>query len=319
MPVLELKHLSTLLALAETGSLTRAAGTLGITQSAVTHRISEAQRRLGVTLVKKSGRRVFLTPAAERLQSVGLRTLAEIDRVEREVTAEHGEGRHWVRFGQAVSSRYRWLPGFLKQFENVLRDIELDLVARATFQPLQMLHDGAVDVLSISGLEGASGAFEWIHLMKDPLVVILPPGHPLAQSKRIRVSALNDERFLMHSAAREPGFDWQGHYLPKTLSFRHTKEVQVPEAIIDLVEVGIGVSILPRWIVEPELANGRLIARPLEGRNLWTDWWAVIRSNEPAGSATRRVVAALVEWCDRPGSRRPSPKLGQRSWRIRKR
>lgn len=297
-----------LLALAETGSVTQAAVKLGITQSAVTHRISEAQRRLGVTLVKRVGRRVFLTPAAERLHGLALRSLADIDKVEREVAAEHGEARHLVRFGQAIYSRYRWLPGFLKRFERALRDIELDLVARATFQPLQTLHDGAVDVLSMSGQAGTSAAFEWIHLMRDPLVVILPPGHRLEQNRRIRMAALNEERLILHSSTREPGFEWQALDLPKTLSPRHIKEVQVPEAIIDLVEAGLGVSILPRWIVEPELASGTLVARPLEGPPLWTDWWAVIRANELPGSATRRVVSALVEWCDRPGTRQQPSK-----------
>jgi LysR family transcriptional regulator for metE and metH len=306
MAILEIRHLAMLLALAETGSVTQAAIKLGITQSAVTHRISEAQRRLGVTLVKKVGRRIFLTPAAERLHELAMRSLADIERVEREVAAEHGEARHLVRFGQAVYSGYRWLPGFLKRFELALRDIELDLVARATFQPLQTLRDGAVDVLSMSGRAGSSAGFEWTHLMRDPLVVILPPGHRLAARKRIPAAEMNEERFIMHSTAREPGFEWQALDLPKSLSLRHAKEVQVPEAIIDLVEAGVGVSILPRWIVEPELASGKLIARPLEGEALWTDWWAVIRANEHVGSATRRVVTALVEWCDRPGTKPPS-------------
>src|SRR5262245_24721367 len=117
MAILEIRHLAMVVALAETGSVTRAASKLGITQSAVTHRISEAQRRLGVTLVKKVGRRIFLTPACERLHELALRSLADIERVEREVAAEHGEARHLVRFGQAVYSGYRWLPGFLKRFE----------------------------------------------------------------------------------------------------------------------------------------------------------------------------------------------------------
>jgi LysR family transcriptional regulator for metE and metH len=303
MAALEIRHLAMLVALAETGSVTQAAIKLGITQSAVTHRISEAQRRLGVTLVKKVGRRIFLTPAAERLHELAMRTLTDIERVEREVAAEHGEARHLVRFGQAVYSRYRWLPGFLKRFEQALRDIELDLVARATFQPLQTLYDGAVDVLSVSGPAGSSAAFEWIHLMCDPLVVILPPGHRLAERKRIRAAEMSEERFIVHSKAREPGFEWQALDLPKGLSLRHAMEVEVPEAIIDMVEAGVGISLLPRWIVEPELASGKLIARPLEGEALWTDWWAVIRANEHVGSATRRVVAALVDWCDRPGTK----------------
>jgi LysR family transcriptional regulator for metE and metH len=302
-------------ALAETGSVTQAALKLGITQSAVTHRIAEAQRRLGVTLVKRVGRRIFLTPAAERLDALAMRSLAEIERVEREVAAEYGKAKHLVRFGQAVYSRYRWLPGFLKRYERSLRDIELDLVARATFQPLQALYDGAVDVLSISGPAGTGAAFEWIHLMCDPLVVILPPDHRLAGRKRIRIKDLNEERCIVQSTAREPGYERQAMGLPRSLALPHAKEVQLPEAIIDLVQAGVGVAILPRWIVEPELSNGTLIARSLEGKALRIDWWAVIRANEAAVSATRRVVAALVDWCDRPETRQRSAPIRRRSSR----
>jgi LysR family transcriptional regulator for metE and metH len=300
VPTLEIRHLAMLVALSETGSVTQAAQRLGITQSAVTHRIGEAQRRLGVNLVKRVGRRVFLTPAAERLHAVALRTLGDIERVEQEVIAQHSRSVNLVRFGQAVYSRYRWLPGFLKAFERALRDIELDLVARATYQPLQTLQEGAVDIVSVSGPKGPEGSFEWIHLMRDPLVVIMSRDHRLAHRGRIDPSDLSDERFIAHANAREPGFEWQAKTLPIDLPLRHAKEVQLPEAIIDLVGAGLGVSVLPYWIVMPEVASGALIARPLTKQGVWIDWWAVIRSSEREGSPTRRVAQALVKWCDRP-------------------
>jgi LysR family transcriptional regulator for metE and metH len=301
-----------LVALSETGSVTQAAQRLGITQSAVTHRIAEAQRRLGVMLVKRVGRRVSLTPAAERLHAVALRTLGEIERTEQDVIAQHGRSMSLVRFGQAVYSRYRWLPGFLKAFEHPLRDIELDLVARATFQPLQALQEGAVDIVSASGPKGAEAGFEWIHLMRDPLAVIMAPGHRLMNRSHVDPADLAGERFIAHAAAREPGFAWQARTLPADVSPSHAREVQLPEAIIDLVSAGLGVSVLPYWIVEPEVAAGALAARKLTRAGLWTDWWAIIRAGERGDSATRRVARALAQWCDRPASDAVKSLFGRR-------
>src|SRR3954462_9479459 len=100
--LLELRHLEMLVVLAETGSVTQTSQRLRITQSAVTHRITEAQRRLGVRLVKKVGRRVLLTPAAQRLQDVAARCLEEVARAEQDIVAQFGRSVEVVRFGQAV-------------------------------------------------------------------------------------------------------------------------------------------------------------------------------------------------------------------------
>ena len=63
--------------------------------------------------------------------------------------------------------------------------------------------------------------------------------------------------------------------------------VQVPEAIIDLVRAGFGISILSRWAVEPEIADGTLVARPLGEEGLSLDWWAVIRTDDAEDAPSR--------------------------------
>jgi LysR family transcriptional regulator for metE and metH len=153
--------------------------------------------------------------------------------------------------------------------------------------------------------------------MRDPLAAIMAPGHRLVGRAHVDPADLAGERFIAHAAAREPGFGWQARTLPADLSPRHAREVQLPEAIIDLVSAGLGVGVLPYWIVEPEVAAGALVARKLTRAGLWTDWWAIIRAGERAGSPTRRVAQALVKWCDRPEGAAVRALFGRGGQRIR--
>jgi LysR family transcriptional regulator for metE and metH len=70
----------------------------------------------------------------------------------------------------------------------------------------------------------------------------------------------------------------------------------VPEAIIDLVRAGFGISILSRWAVEPEISDGTLVAKPITREGVSIPWWGVIRAAEDDDSPARRVVEAMVAW-----------------------
>ncbi|MDP6621892.1 MAG: LysR family transcriptional regulator [Alphaproteobacteria bacterium] len=97
---------------------------LGITQSALSHRIREAERRLDTALFKKVGRRLHMTPAGERLHAAALRAVDEVTRAEEEVQALSDKISHLVRLGQGTYSRFHWLPEFLGEFYAQAPDVE---------------------------------------------------------------------------------------------------------------------------------------------------------------------------------------------------
>ena len=126
-PRLDVRHLAMLRAIAETGSVTRAADTLGVTQSALTHRIREAERRLGTPLFGRVGHRLYLTPAGERLYSTAVFVIADLERAESDVRVLTEQQRTVVRLGQGTYSRFHWYPDFVQTLNEP--DIELDIVA----------------------------------------------------------------------------------------------------------------------------------------------------------------------------------------------
>lgn len=295
-PKLEVRHLLTLNAVAETGTVTQAAERLGVTQSALTHRIREAERRLDTQLFKKVGRRVFLTPAGERLQAAAVRVIDEISRAEEEIRTQNGVSRSVVRLGQGTYSRYHWLPEFMAKLAHHAPDIEIDLVARAVYQPFLALQEGAADLVVVHGSERRAPQFRWYRFSPDPLVAIMAPDHPLARKSFVVAEDFVDERYITYSLMPELGLEWHTIMRPSSIQPRRLSVVQVPEAIIDLVRAGFGVSILSRWAVEPEIADGTLIAKPITPDGVTVNWWGVIRAAEEENSPAQRVVEAMVAW-----------------------
>lgn len=295
-PKLEIRHLQMLAAIAETGTVTQAAKRLGVTQSALTHRIREAERRLDAQLFKKVGRRVFLTPAGERLQAAAVRVVDELSHAEEEIRGQDGAPRAIVRLGQATYSRYHWLPEFIEMLARRAPDIEIDLVARAAYQPFVALQEGSADAVVMHASERRALQLNWYRLGPDPLVAIMAPEHPLAEKAYLVAEDFADQRYITYSLMPELGFEWHSVMRPGNIQPRRLSVVQVPEAIIDLVRAGFGVSILSRWAVEPEIADGTLVAKPINRGGVTLNWWGVVRASEEPGSPARRVVEAMMDW-----------------------
>ncbi len=299
IPKLEVRHLLMLQAITETGSVTRAAERLAVTQSALTHRIREAERRLGVALFKRVGRRVFLTPAGERLQGTAVRVIDELQRAEDELRVPSGQAREVVRLGQGTYSRFHWLPELVNVLARTEPDLEIDLVARATHQPLVALQEGAADAVIVQGERRETGRFRWLRLQPDQLVAIMAPTHALAHKPYLVAEDFADERYITYSLTPEPGFEWQQVMRPANVRPRRLSLVQVPEAIIDLVRAGFGVSVLSSWFVEPEVEDGTLVAKPVTRDGITLNWWLAIRATEREGSPTRRLADAIIAWSGR--------------------
>jgi len=303
LPRLGINHLSVLAVLAESGSLTATAGRLGVTQSAVSHRLREAERRLGVKLTQREGGAIALTPEGERLRRFADSMLEELARLEQDLAARQRSGQRLVRLGQATYSRYHWLPAFLEDLARQEPDLSVDLSGQATARPFASLADGAVDVSLVYGRPAREARFRWHRLGTDPLVAVLSPAHRLAGAAALTSEAVAEERVFTYPLTVEPGFEWEQLIGRPSVPLRRIAPMPTPEAVIDLVRAGYGIAVFSRWAISPELEAGSLIAKPLGPEETLLDWWAVTRRSETADGPAARLAAAFVRWAaryDRP-------------------
>ena len=284
-------------AMARAGSVTRAASVLGLTQSALSHQIREAERRLGIDLFVQSNKKMQMTVAAELLNEEAGRILSQLERVEAEVTSQGAELRHIVRIGCGAYSGYRWLPRFLKSFQEKAADIDIEVVADATQRPMKALIDRNIDIAVTSGMPDKTAARS-LRLFRDELILIMPPDHSLAGKGVVVAQDLADQVYISYSDIAEKGHEYDSFLKPAQVTYRKMLKVELTEAIVELVMGGFGISILSKWAVSPYLRSGALVAAKITRKGLFVDWHAMIRKSEPADSPAGRMAEALKFWCE---------------------
>ncbi|MCZ2721579.1 LysR substrate-binding domain-containing protein [Marinomonas sp. 15G1-11] len=292
---LDIKHWEMLNAIDKTGTLRQAAFVLGITQSALSHRLAEAERRLGGLLFEREGRRLRQTAAGRAMTQTANQIIPALQRAEFDFQQMALNKTTVVRFGIAAYSYYHWLPAFLKVMSKKEPDIQLELVASATQNPMKNLQHGDVDVILAPGHLAIPG-IDAIPTFQDELVLITPNQHRLASKAFIEATDLTGEDYLTYSKSAQPGFEYERFIRPSGVVPHLVTVVEVTDAIIELIAAGFGVSILSRWAVQSAIKNGSVSAVSVGKEKLDLNWSALIRESEPASSAARVVSRRLAEW-----------------------
>ena len=243
---MSIKKYEAFVKIVEVGSLTRAAEELGYTQSGVSHMISALEEDFGFVLLRRSRAGVQLTDEGRRvLPSIrGLLTYHE--QLSQVVSEVHGLRAGTVRVAAFSSVAVHWLPGMIRSFQMTCPHIEFKLLNGDYHDMEKWLGDGAAD-LGFVTLPVRSG-WTAVPLAEDPLMAILPKGHPLTRA----------ERFPLTAAATEPMIgllESSDHDLRRILApvgIRPNVKFTTKDdyAIIAMVENGLGVSILPQLLLE---------------------------------------------------------------------
>ncbi len=298
LPRLELRHIAVLDAISRYGTATAAAQQLNLTPSAITHRIREAERRLDLTLTMRFGNKLRLTTVGERLAQSAGRTVEEMLRAE--LDAERiGRGvTSIVRLGMGSYSFYHWLPSFLRYLATVDHGMQIDINGTTAQQPLALLRDGTADILLQPGpLSGKDVTSQ--PLFTDELVCVMSPEHPLAGRDHVHASDLTEETHFTYNAVAQEGFEYdlflrpEGHFPSRLVT------VSSPEAIVELVTAGLGISILARWAVEQRLLKKELVAARLGDNGLPLEWHLVTRNSQTSGSPVAECASVLLDWASR--------------------
>jgi LysR family transcriptional regulator, regulator for metE and metH len=142
---LELRHLHTLLALAHTGSVAKAAERVFVTQSALSHQIKALESHYGVALFERNTKPVRFTPAGARLLALATEVTRLVEDAEREVARLASGGAGQLRVAVECHTCFDWLMPAMDAFRGRWPDIELDLVSGFHAQPQSLVESGVAD------------------------------------------------------------------------------------------------------------------------------------------------------------------------------
>lgn len=270
---LEIRHLRLVAAIAASGSVTKAAEQLHLTQSALSHQLRDIEDRFKTAFFVRLGRRMVLTPSGERVLESAKRVLDEIQRAEEDVHRLAGGGEGVIRVCTECNTGYHWLPPLLTAFHRKHPNVVVNVMAEATRRPVQALLNGELDLAVLSNAT-TDRRLRVRPLFDDEMVAIVSPRHAFAQRGWATPRELAGEHLLVYSSAPDESFMLRKVLGPAGLVPRRLSFIMLTEAMIELARAGLGVGVLPRWSAERAITAKAVAPVSIGRRGVYRQWSA---------------------------------------------
>ena len=279
-------------AVARSGSFSRAASELAISQPSVSIQVGELERQFGVELFEPAGKSVRLTEAGRLCYDYAGRILTLIDEAQRAMDDIKGLQRGRLLLGATQIPGTYILPALLGRLKAQLPRLEIALRIDEPRKIQEMVLRHELD-LAVTGSRLALPDLEAVPLAADEMVLIVAPAHRFAALADVPVAELSAEPFVLRergSGSREMVDDAlhrAGVYITPAL------ELEGVDAVKQAVAANLGVSILSRCAIELEVASGRLREVPVRGLNVRRTIW-LIRHRDRQLPRVAQAFLALV-------------------------
>ncbi len=286
---IEFRHLRTIKAIHETGGLARAADSLGITQSALSHQIKGIEDQAGVELFARRSKPL-------KLSAAGLRMLAAAERILPEVAALEAEFSGLVR-GSAgrmhiaieCHACFEWLFPVLEGFRKAWPDVDVDIRPGLAFDALPALRKEEVDLVVSSDPEDIPGV-TFLPLFDYEPVFVAASKHPLAGKPFVEAGDFRDQTLITYPVDRARLDVFSQLLSPAKVEPKEIRQVELTAVILLLVASNRGVAVLPDWVVRQTSYGSDFITRPLTAKGVTRRLYAAVREEE----ADLPYVAHLV-------------------------
>lgn len=263
--VFDLVTIRTLALIGQTSSITRTAADLGYSQPAISQRISRAEDKLGVQLVRRQGNTVALTEAGALLAGVSPRIEEALEDARLGLTDLTTLRSGSFTLSSFPSASATLVPVVLSNLRDARPGLRISYVEAEPPQALELLRDRRIDAAltcTYPGERPSSGStLQRLPLFSDPLRVIMPTSHPLAGEPTVELADLQDEEWVagcplcrgyMVTTCHDRGFT------PNV-----TFETDNFAAVVGFVSRGLGVSIVPALVLRTVAIPGSVVIRRL--------------------------------------------------------
>lgn len=280
--MLELRHLKTLQALREHGSLVAAADRLHVTPSALSHQLRELEQWLDLSLLSRKSRPLQFSPAGLRLLALADQVLPLVNATRAELTRmAHGQtGR--LLLASECHSCFDWLMPVLNQYRQDFPDVDLDFANGFEPEPHQQLLQSDIDILITADNFNLSGlAYQAIFDYESRLV--MAPNHPLASQEILNAEDIAAQTLIAYPVEPHRLDIIAGFLAHHQLQPEYIRTTELTPMLIQLVASGRGIAALPDWVIKDYEQKGWVVSRRLpskDGLGLRRTLYAAYRDNE---------------------------------------
>jgi len=286
--MLELRHLRTIVALAEGGGLGRAAKRVHLSESALSHQIKLIEEHYGEIYQRKS-QPLRLTAVGRRLLQLSYKVEEALGEAERDLALLKDGRSGDLRVAVECHSCFDWLMPAMDAFRETWDAVELDLVSGFHPDPVALLGERQADLVIVSQAERRPGLV-FHPLFRFEMLALVPSGHPYARRRFITAKDFASETLVTYPIP-DSRLDIVREVLGPAGINPPRRTTALTVAILQLVASRRGLAVLPGWAVEPYLARGYVHACRVGREGLWSTLYAATS----ARSARLAYMRAFIE------------------------
>jgi len=283
----DLRQLEILRAVADTGSFTAAGHQLHLSQSAVSRQILLLEDELDEQLFLRASGKIKITPAGTTLLALSRRVFDDIETTRASIVESRQTLAGTVRLIGGMTVCLYVFPPLLKEFRRIHPDVEVKVTPASTPRLVRQLSSGAADLgLVTMPVEGPSLVVE--PTMKEEMMLVTSPQHPLARKKQISPQDLASQPFVLFEAGSNSRRAIEEFFSREQIAPKVVTETENVEIIKALVRVQLGISIVPYQAVVREVHAGQLFCSRVTGHRMFRETgWAYVRAT--------RLPRAVIE------------------------
>lgn len=260
-----IRHLKIFVIVYQNMSVTKAAKLLHIAQPAVTRSIQELENDYGVCLFDRLNHRLYRTPLADELYTRACHILESLD--ELDSTLRHNGGSKILNIGSTMTIGNFMLPDVVSQFSRICPSVQVKVIVSKSFDIQQRILDNRLDFALVE--ENVSAEYlEKEYLAADCMRLILPKNHYLAGKKRIYMKDISQFPLLLREKGSATRTFLDHIFAIHEMEVNPIWESASPQALINAVANGIGISILPEKLVQQDVEAGRIESKKLQDEEL---------------------------------------------------
>ena len=279
---------------ANSGSITRAADRLFITQPAVSLQIKALETQCGVLLFHRTKKTLQLTESGKRLYQVAIKIFSLVGEAERILSEESKFISDPLRIGSTKTLVRHFLAAYISRFRKAFPKIQIQVDEGSSEEMLKSLLENRND-LAIVGRLPYHEQLKAVPFIQDELVLLAAPGHPLCSKENVSIEDLKGENLILREKGSGTRRVIDRVFEEKNFFYSAFIETGNVDFLKEMVRTGNGVTMLARMGADRDLASGNLIALPLREGPFILDIDIVINRERTLSHADEEFLKVLMD------------------------
>ncbi len=264
---MDLRQLEIIRAIADSGSFTAAGEKLHVSQSAISRQILLLEEELGEPVFHRIGRRIRITPAGESLLQLSNRVFQDLSDTVSAISDKQESLRGAIRLVGGMTVCLYVFPALLAEVRRAHPNLDLKVTVGSAERSIAMLRSGAGD-LGLITLPVEASDLVSVPVLREELLLITYPAHPLARKRQVTPGDLNRQPFILFETGSITRRIVEQFFMRERIEPEIVMETENVEIIKAMVRHGLGISIIPWQAAADDVRTKQLFCTRVAGQAL---------------------------------------------------